>query len=196
MPRPRTTTVRDLRKSNRSRALWQVFLSGPLTLPSGVTLWIDKGVTLVATRDVIAYSPNKAGPYCGNTAVSATRGGSSSNCLPLIGGDFLVNSAVVGDGSIDGRGYAEIVTTNKLYPIMKVDLTCSNTYVAYANGLQAADGTSCDNGGTLVDSKSSVHNMTWWDLAYLGNIVQNGTTGSASQSNSSALVALRMQMLS
>jgi predicted NBD/HSP70 family sugar kinase len=31
MPRPSTTTVRDLRKSNRSRALWQVFLSGPLT---------------------------------------------------------------------------------------------------------------------------------------------------------------------
>src|SRR6202167_109452 len=31
MPRPSTTTVRDLRKSNRSRALWQVFLNGPLT---------------------------------------------------------------------------------------------------------------------------------------------------------------------
>jgi predicted NBD/HSP70 family sugar kinase len=31
MPRTRTTTVRDLRKSNRSRALWQVFLNGPLT---------------------------------------------------------------------------------------------------------------------------------------------------------------------
>jgi predicted NBD/HSP70 family sugar kinase len=31
MPRPRTTTVRDLRKSNRARALWQVFLNGPLT---------------------------------------------------------------------------------------------------------------------------------------------------------------------
>jgi polygalacturonase len=159
------------------------FISGPLTLPSGVTLWIDKGVTLVASRDVIAYSPNKAGPYCGNTAVSATKAGSSSNCLPLIGGDFLVNSAVVGDGSIDSRGYAEIVTTNKLYPIMKVDLTCSNTYVAYANGLQAADGTACDNGGTLVDSKSSVHNMTWWDLAFLANLVENGTTGSAGQSN-------------
>ncbi len=27
----RTTTVRDLRRSNRSRALWQVFLHGPLT---------------------------------------------------------------------------------------------------------------------------------------------------------------------
>src|SRR5216684_140015 len=31
MARPSTTTVRDLRKSNRSRALWQVFLNGPLT---------------------------------------------------------------------------------------------------------------------------------------------------------------------
>ena len=26
-----TTTVRDLRRSNRSRALWQVFLGGPMT---------------------------------------------------------------------------------------------------------------------------------------------------------------------
>jgi predicted NBD/HSP70 family sugar kinase len=31
MAKIRTTTVRDLRKSNRSTALWQVFLNGPLT---------------------------------------------------------------------------------------------------------------------------------------------------------------------
>jgi predicted NBD/HSP70 family sugar kinase len=31
MSRPTTTTVRDLRQSNRARALWQVFLNGPLT---------------------------------------------------------------------------------------------------------------------------------------------------------------------
>src|SRR5258708_32276454 len=31
MPRPSPTTGRDRRKSNRSRALWQVFLNGPLT---------------------------------------------------------------------------------------------------------------------------------------------------------------------
>jgi hypothetical protein len=41
----------------------------------------------------------------------------------------------------------------------------------------------CDNGGTLVESRSPVRNMTWWDLAYLGNIVQNGTTGTAGQSD-------------
>lgn len=160
------------------------FISGPLTLPSGVTLWIDKGATLYATRDVMAYLPKTTpAKYCANTAVSATQAGSSGNCLPLIGGDYTVNSAVVGEGSIDSRAYAEIVTSNALYPIMKVDLSCSNTYTAFATSTQAPDGTPCDNGGTQVDSKSSVRNMTWWDLAYLGNMVQNGTTGSGSQSN-------------
>ena len=159
------------------------FISGPLTLPSGVTLWIDNGVTLFASRDATAYITSKAGPYCANTAVSSSKAGSSGNCQALINGANLVNSAVVGDGAIDSRGYAEIVSTQKLYPLMKVDMTCSNTYTAYAKDQQAADGTSCDNGGTVVDSKSSSRNMTWWDLAYLGNMVQNGTTGSGSQSN-------------
>jgi polygalacturonase len=62
-------------------------------------------------------------------------------------------------------------------------MTCSNTYVNYRAGTQAADGVACDNGGTVVDSKSSTRNMTWWDLAYLGNLVQNGTTGVGGQSN-------------
>ena len=159
------------------------FITGPLTVPSGVTLWIDSGVTVYATRDVMAFSPNLAGPYCANTAVSSSKAGSSGNCLPLFGGNSLVNSAIVGDGLVDGRAYAEIVTSNKLYPLMKVDISCSNTYVAYAKGTQAPDGTSCDNGGTTVNSKSAARNMTWWDLAFLGNLIDNGRTGFGSQSN-------------
>ena len=159
------------------------FISGPLTMPSGVTLFIDKGVTLYATRDVMAFSPGASGPYCANTAVSAVKAGSSGNCLALFNGSNTVNTAIVGDGVVDSRAYAEIVTTNKLYPLMKVDLTCSNTYASYATGKQAADGTPCDDGGTIVNSKSSARNMTWWDLAWLGNMIENGRTGSGSQSN-------------
>jgi polygalacturonase len=160
------------------------FISGPLTLPSGVTLWIDEGVTVFATRDVMAYTTLGTSPkYCGNTAVSATKAGSSGNCRALIGGNNLVNSAVVGDGSIDSRAYAELVTTNRLYPLMKVTLSCSNTYAAFAAGQQAPDGTPCDDGGTVVNSKDSSRNMTWWDLAWLGNMVENGRTGAGSQSN-------------
>ena len=170
------------------------FISGPLTLPSGVTLWIDKDVTLFASRDVTTYVLKASNnQYCGNTAVSATKAGSSGNCNPLIGGSNMVNSAVVGEGSIDSRGYAEIVTSDANYPIMKVDLSCSNTYANYA--LQLAGNaaaktplqleqanTPCDNGGTFVDTKSSSRNMTWWDLAFLGNMVGNGMTGVSSQS--------------
>ncbi|APA90033.1 endopolygalacturonase (plasmid) [Paraburkholderia sprentiae WSM5005] len=159
------------------------FITGPLTLPSGVTLWIDNGVTVYATRDVMAYSPNAAGPYCANTAVSSTKAGSSGNCLPLIGGSYLVNSAVVGGGTIDSRAASEITTSNSLYPLMRVDLSCTNTYVAYKAGTQAPDGTACDDGGTFVNSKASARHMTWWDLAWLGNMVENGTTGVGSQSN-------------
>ncbi|MDR3412541.1 MAG: glycosyl hydrolase family 28 protein [Formivibrio sp.] len=189
-----------------STGLGNGFISGPLVLPSGVTLWIDTGVTLFASRDVMAYSLdpasvltnplsksassnyNKAGAYCANVAVSAIKAGSSSNCAALITGNNLVNSAVVGDGAIDGRGYAELVTSNPKYPLMKVDLTCSNTYVNYAAGTVAADGTACDNGGTVVDSKSSARNMSFWDLAWLGNMVDNGTTGVGGQSNPRMMV--------
>ncbi len=161
------------------------FISGPLNLPSGVTLWIDKGVTLFASRDVMLY--NLPGKYCGNTAApttttTAAKSGSSGNCRPLIGGDNLVNAAIVGDGAIDSRAYAEIVTTDKYYPIMKVNETCSNTYAAYQKGTFAAEGTPCDNGGTTVNRTTTVRNMTWWDLAMKGNMVDNGTTGSGSQS--------------
>jgi polygalacturonase len=164
------------------------FITGPLTMPSGVTLWIDSGVTVYATRDVMAYSPNAAGPYCANTAVSPSRGGSSGNCTALFTGTNTVNTAIVGDGVVDGRAYAEIVTSNRFYPLMKVDLTCSNTYTAYAMGAFAADGTPCDDGGTFVNSRASARNMTWWDLAWLGNVVENGRTGVGAQSNFRTIV--------
>jgi polygalacturonase len=157
------------------------FISGPLVLPSGVTLWIDKGATLFATRDAMAF--HVPGRYCANTAVGPDKAGASSNCLPLIGGKYLVNSAIMGEGSIDSRAYTEIVTSNPLLPLMKTDMTCSNTYKSYEKNEQAPDGTPCDDGGTVVNKLSSSRNMTWWDLAFLGNMVKNGRTGTGSQSN-------------
>jgi polygalacturonase len=161
------------------------FISGPLTLPSGVTLWIDQGVTLFATRDVMAYhtDPKTGAKFCGNVNVRGSSG-SSGNCKALLNGEYLVNTAVMGDGAIDSRAYAEITSTDGLYPLMKVDLTCTNTYAAWVTTtVRAADGTPCDNGGTFVDSRSTARNMTWWDLAWLGNMVENGRTGASSQSN-------------
>jgi len=170
-----------LRVNTSGKGKGNAFISGPLVLPSGVTLWIDQDVTLFATRDAMAF--HAPGKYCANTAIGPTTAGSSSNCLPLIGGSFLVNSAIVGDGSIDSRAYAEIISSNALLPLMKTDMTCSNTYAQYKLSAQAPDGTACDNGGTVVNLLSNSRNMTWWDLAFLGNMVENGRTGVGSQSN-------------
>jgi polygalacturonase len=173
------------------------FISGPLQLPSGVTLWIDEGVTLFATRDVMAFnlSRDRAGSkYCGNAAYKGAKG-SSGNCWAFINGDNLVNSAVVGDGAIDSRGYAELVSSDPFYPLLKVDLTCTNTYAAWVTGTRAPNGTACDNGGTFVNKDTAARNMTWWDLAFYGNMVGNGRTGNASQSNFRMMVFNKVKNL-
>jgi polygalacturonase len=57
------------------------FITGPLTVPSGVTLWVDTGVTLYGTRDRTVYG--------------------SAGALISVSGS---NSGIVGEGIIDGQG--------------------------------------------------------------------------------------------
>lgn len=73
------------------------FLIGPITLKSGVTLWIDKGVTVFASRNPADYD---SGPgLCG---IASTN--SKASCNALINGSHMVGSGIVGAGVIDGRG--------------------------------------------------------------------------------------------
>lgn len=71
------------------------FLSGPLELREGVTLLIDKGVTLYASRNPKDFDTVPG--TCG------TSGPASRPCRPLISVN-VKNAAVMGDGAIDGRG--------------------------------------------------------------------------------------------
>jgi polygalacturonase len=77
------------------------FLSSPLTLRSGVTLWIDKRVTLFASRDPRDYDTGDG--FCG-TATS-----DSHKCVPFISGRDLVGAGIVGEGAIDGRGGSRLL---------------------------------------------------------------------------------------
>jgi len=100
------------------------FLSGPLDMRSGVTLLVDKGITLYGSRDAALYEMKGEGVtagLCGTIATGpaapvfpapqrpAVRGG----CRPLIGVDHATNVGIMGDGVIDGRGWAQIL--NKDY---------------------------------------------------------------------------------
>lgn len=73
------------------------FLSGPLTLKSGVLLWIDSGVTLFASRNPADFD-NGVGT-CGTATSSGTVA-----CNPLVLATSTSNSGIVGGGTIDGRG--------------------------------------------------------------------------------------------
>ena len=77
------------------------FLSGPLELREGVTLLIDKGVTLFASRRASDYD-TAAGPGTCGTMPSKGR------CKPFIT-IRAKNVAIMGDGIIDGRGGAKLL---------------------------------------------------------------------------------------
>ncbi|HEV2173527.1 MAG TPA: glycosyl hydrolase family 28 protein, partial [Nitrospira sp.] len=72
------------------------FLSGPLELRADVTLIVDKGVTLFASRDPVLYAT--APGSCG-LVNDAPRG-----CKPLISVNHASGAAIMGSGVIDGRG--------------------------------------------------------------------------------------------
>jgi len=74
------------------------FLSGPLELRPEVTLIVGVGVALFASRDpaLFAVSPGSCG--------IVSHGPGPRGCKPLISVDHAPDSAIMGDGVIDGRG--------------------------------------------------------------------------------------------
>ena len=72
------------------------FLSGPLQLRDGVTLIVDKGATLFASRDPDLYQTSPGSCGLVNQA--------PPGCKPLISADHVTGAGVMGDGVIDGRG--------------------------------------------------------------------------------------------
>jgi polygalacturonase len=74
----------------------KAFLSGPLQLRSGVALILSRGAILYASRDPRLYDVQPGS--CG-IVTEAGRG-----CKPLLGGEGIKDAAVMGEGTIDGRG--------------------------------------------------------------------------------------------
>jgi polygalacturonase len=82
----------ELKAAGDARA----FLAGPLQLRTGVTLLVDGGAILFASRNPRDYDVSLGS--CG-VVNKAGRG-----CKALITGDRVAHAGVMGDGLIDGRG--------------------------------------------------------------------------------------------
>jgi len=79
----------------------RAFLSGPLQLRNGTTLVINAGAILYASSNPSDYDtiPNRCG----------TTGNDGKGCKPLIAADGVSNAAIMGAGTIDGRGGAKLI---------------------------------------------------------------------------------------
>ncbi|HEX4748460.1 MAG TPA: pectinesterase family protein [Bryobacteraceae bacterium] len=87
-----------LKGSNESKE----FHSGPLLLPRGTTLFIDRGATLLASRNIRDY--DTPGSKCDPQAISG-----SPSCKPFIFSYQSPYSGIDGSGIIDGQGCPIIV---------------------------------------------------------------------------------------
>jgi len=101
------------------------FMSGPLRLPQGVTLLVDKGVTLYASRNPADYDYPSARGVCGSSEANERKFGEPAaapeelrahaapagpaGCQPLISIVDAKNTAVMGEGIIDGRGDMQLI---------------------------------------------------------------------------------------
>src|SRR5438270_5291750 len=96
------------------------FLSGPLEMRTGVTLQIDEGVTLFGSRDPALYEskvPGATPGLCGTIATgeppavfpAPQRPAPKGGCRPLISINDAKDVGIMGDGVIDGRGYAKLI---------------------------------------------------------------------------------------
>ena len=95
------------------------FLSGPLELREGVTLLIDEGVTVYASRDpkVFEIKTPDAPTVCGTSVprpttfpvqLGADAKARRVGCRSLITIN-VKDAAIMGKGTLDGRGYAQIL---------------------------------------------------------------------------------------
>ncbi len=77
------------------------FLSGPLVMPSNVTLLVDPGVVLFFSRNVQDYDKVAGVHTCGTVNSSSA----TSSCQPLIDiPKTSTNVGIMGYGKLDGRG--------------------------------------------------------------------------------------------
>lgn len=81
------------------------FLIGPIQLRAGVTLLVDKKVSLYGSRNPKDYE--RSDGSCGLVNDAAT------GCIPLILAKNATGSGIMGDGTIDAQGGAKILVEGK-----------------------------------------------------------------------------------
>ncbi|WP_420239420.1 pectinesterase family protein [Telmatobacter bradus] len=156
-----------------STSTYNAFLSGPLTMPTNVTLLVDPGVTLYFSRNVQDYD------YTSGTHTCGTINGNSAtaSCLPLIGiPKTSTNVGIMGYGKLNGRGNDTLLnsfTTSSTYP-----MPGSPTWWSVS---AAANGVGNQQNPRFIQMNSGTSNVTLYKISLLNSpMFHVSTTGAVS----------------
>jgi hypothetical protein len=120
------------------------FLAQPLYLPTGVTLLLDGGVTLFASRNPADYQV--AGTIGSSLDACGTVGANGNGCKPLFtvnGNNTSSGAGLMGYGVIDGRGQDKLLVNGAVFAQSWWDLAA------------AANGNGSQNCPVLLDAKKA-----------------------------------------
>jgi len=186
------------------------FLSGPLSLPGGVTLVIGSGVTLYASRNPASYQISGK-PACGTVASG------DGGCKPFItvtgsNAAIMGTQGSSGQGAVDGRGDQDVLGTSTTWwnlaqqaksggkqnnprlieardvnnlTLYDVDLINAPTFHLYFEG-----GNGLTVWGTRIDTPATARNTDGIDADSATNVtvsdsfIQDGDDGIAIKTNS------------
>lgn len=154
------------------------FLINPITIPSGVSLIVDGGVTVFGTLDVARYQvPTVSNSICG------VPGGHAGGCFNLL--TFSGNGGLYGYGVIDGRGNGALMCSSTTgsqdcsYAIGKnfwylTDHYSSTTTSPCAPSACYTQNTPmliADTGDDFTIYKITLRNSPYWHMNIVGNNV-------------------------
>ncbi len=150
------------------------FLTGPISIPTGVTLLIDAGVTLYFSRNAQDYDTTPGTHTCGTVSGASNTG----SCKNLISIKNTNNSGIMGYGKINARGgdvvLNSFVTTG--YGLSKTNDTwwdIANDATTYSGSQQNPRAIQLSNSNNVTLYKFTFKNPPNFHIAISGG---NGIT--------------------
>ena len=162
------------------------YLSGPLDMREGVTLLIDKGVTVFGSRDPKVWEIHLPGAaadapgLCGTSMprptsfpvqLAADAPARKGGCRSLININGAKNVGLMGEGTLDGRGYAKILgkdyswweMARRAQPKDDLYYTPRLIVASHADGL-VLYGIHLNNSGNFHVSVNQTNGFTAWGV--------------------------------
>ena len=150
------------------------FLVGPLQVKSGVTVWIDAGVTVYASRNPRSFDAKIGSGLCGTDA-------SNSACLGVFNMTGKNDTGLMGAGTVDGQGGKPVLggapTWWQLNTAASGGLAAPRLVSANMGSGLTIQGLRFQNSGKFHIVPSGVRGFTLWGITIITDPSSPNTDG-------------------